>query len=190
MLKFNLAVLISMLLISFSRKRMQWDGKRSKYPITCRPFWMMTDAIKISKPVVRSVIYRMKPVYPINRFILLPERHQSKTLIYFNGGGACWNGATCLTSLTVPVTQTTRPAYNPSIENENNPEELGGILDFTRADNPLKDWNMVFIPSCTGDAHLGSKTKSMSILQESSIMVMPFSCSIAVLTTLWRCENG
>ena len=87
------------------------------------------------------------------------EGTKAETLIYFNGGGACWNGATCLTSLTIPVTQTTRPAYNPSIENENDPEELGGILDFTHPDNPLKDWNMVFIPYCTGDIHIGSKNE-------------------------------
>lgn len=80
-----------------------------------------------------------------------------QTIIYLNGGGACWNDATCLTSLTVPITPTTRPAYNPSVEDENNPALLGGIMDTTRADNPLKDWNMVFIPYCTGDAHIGSK---------------------------------
>jgi hypothetical protein len=30
------------------------------------------------------------------------------------------------------------------------------MFDFTRADNPFKDWNMVWIPYCTGDAHGGS----------------------------------
>lgn len=85
-----------------------------------------------------------------------------QTLIFFNGGGACWNDATCTTSLTVPVTTTTRPAYNPSMDFENVPYDVGsmpgvgGILDFDRSDNPLKDWNMVFIPYCTGDAHIGS----------------------------------
>ncbi len=82
-----------------------------------------------------------------------------QTLIFFNGGGACWNDATCTTSLTVPVSSTTRPAYNPSMDFENDPESVGGILDFARADNPLKDWNMVFIPYCTGDAHIGSNDK-------------------------------
>ncbi len=42
---------------------------------------------------------------------------------------------------------------------ENDPESVGGMLDFARADNPLKDWNMVFIPYCTGDAHIGSNDK-------------------------------
>lgn len=82
-----------------------------------------------------------------------------QTLVFFNGGGACWNDATCLTSLTVPVSPTTRPAYNPSMGFENDPEDVGGILDFARADNPLKDWNMVFIPYCTGDAHIGLNDK-------------------------------
>ncbi len=31
--------------------------------------------------------------------------------------------------LTVPVSSTTRPAYNPSMDFENDPESVGGILD-------------------------------------------------------------
>lgn len=94
-----------------------------------------------------------------------------QTLIFFNGGGACWNDTTCLTSLAVPVSPTTRPAYNPSIENENTPQELGGILDFTREDNPLKNWNMVFIPYCTGDVHIGSNTNSYKDAADNPIAV-------------------
>ncbi|MXS86269.1 hypothetical protein ABO04_10255 [Nitrosomonas sp. HPC101] len=78
---------------------------------------------------------------------------KDKTLIYFNGGGACWNSATCLTSLVVGE----RPVYNPDIEQENSPEIAGGIMDLTPGDNPVREWNIVFIPSCTGDAHLGSR---------------------------------
>jgi len=40
---------------------------------------------------------------------------------------------------------------------ENSPAEVGGIFDLTREDNPVRDWNMVFIPYCTGDVHIGSR---------------------------------
>lgn len=78
---------------------------------------------------------------------------KDKTLIYFNGGGACWNDATCLTSLVAGD----RPVYNPAIEQENSPAAVGGIMDLTREDNPVRDWNIVFIPYCTGDVHIGSR---------------------------------
>lgn len=87
-------------------------------------------------------------------FYFRKGKQQTNTLIYFNGGGACWNGATCLTSLVLGE----RPTYNPAIDHpENIPSEVGGILKRNKKDNPVKDWNMVFIPYCTGDAHIGSR---------------------------------
>lgn len=80
-------------------------------------------------------------------------KKKDKTLIYFNGGGACWNGSTCLTSLMVGD----RPTYNPAIEVENNPSQVGGILDLSHSDNPFREWSIIFIPYCTGDVHIGSK---------------------------------
>ncbi|MEY3122862.1 MAG: hypothetical protein RI993_1687 [Pseudomonadota bacterium] len=81
-------------------------------------------------------------------------KERGNTLIYFNGGGACWNDATCMTSLALGE----RPVYNPAIDHpENIPGSVGGILKQYKKDNPVRDWNMVFIPYCTGDAHIGSK---------------------------------
>jgi hypothetical protein len=34
---------------------------------------------------------------------------------------------------------------------------LSGIFDATSAENPFKDWNMVYVPYCTGDVHFGTK---------------------------------
>lgn len=78
-----------------------------------------------------------------------------KLATIFNGGGACWNGATCIDSLNpqVPV-----PAYVPSDElPHNDPTKAGGLLNLTHADNPYKDWSMVYLPYCTGDVHFGSQ---------------------------------
>ncbi|WP_300294648.1 hypothetical protein [Nitrosomonas sp.] len=43
------------------------------------------------------------PNQPFHFYYRKGKEGVAKTLIYFNGGGACWNGATCLTSLTIPV---------------------------------------------------------------------------------------
>lgn len=81
-------------------------------------------------------------------------KKKDKTLIYFAGGGACWNDVTCLTSLKLGE----RPVYNPAIDHQENvPSYVGGILDRNHESNPVKDWNMVFIPYCTGDVHIGSR---------------------------------
>lgn len=77
-----------------------------------------------------------------------------KLVVFFNGGGACWDDATCLTSLK----EGDRPTYNPSIHQANAPIGAGGIFDDDNEENPFKEWSKVFIPYCTGDTHVGSKT--------------------------------
>ena len=42
------------------------------------------------------------------------------------------------------------------------PAQEGGIFDFARADNPFRDYSFVYVPSCTGDAHLGDVTRKYS----------------------------
>jgi hypothetical protein len=71
-----------------------------------------------------------------------------KLMIYLEGGGACFNGTTC--------------AINPSSFNETSfgawKGAMGnaGIFDSTKTTNPVGDWNMVYVPFCTGDVHAGN----------------------------------
>lgn len=83
-------------------------------------------------------------------FYLKPGK-TDKLLVYFNGGGACWNYGTCA------ITPGGRPSYLPSTDAANNPNTMAGLLDVKNPDNPYKDWTMVFLPYCTGDIFLGSK---------------------------------
>jgi hypothetical protein len=71
-------------------------------------------------------------------------------MIYLEGGGACFNALTCL--------------QNSNHFDENDFATLtaqGAIMDapgiFGRSDpaNPVKDWNYVYVPYCTGDVHSG-----------------------------------
>jgi len=82
-------------------------------------------------------------------------------LIYFAGGGACWDAGTCVGSLLGPA-----PSYFPVILEtaqglEAASQDLlpvpgaGGILT-RRTDNPFASFAKVYVPYCTGDVHVGS----------------------------------
>ena len=70
-------------------------------------------------------------------------------VLFFNGGGACWNDFTC----TVENSSSTGAYWQ-------NPTGWGGILDLDNRHNPLIDASMVFVPYCTGDVHMGNTTLS------------------------------
>jgi hypothetical protein len=73
--------------------------------------------------------------------------------IYLNGGGACFNDLTC--------------ASNPSSFNEDDLFDLEdsqfGIFDFSRPENPIRDWSVMFVPYCTGDVHLGTRYQGVAL---------------------------
>jgi hypothetical protein len=76
-----------------------------------------------------------------------------KLLVYYNGGGSCWNSNTCVGSLDPHA----KPVYVPSATvDANKPALMGGILDVNNPKNPYADWSMLFISYCTGDVHVGS----------------------------------
>ncbi|MCA9635432.1 MAG: hypothetical protein KC420_05295 [Myxococcales bacterium] len=75
-------------------------------------------------------------------------------LIYLEPGGACWDYETCSGS-------TSLGAANPDgIPDAHMKKyaDLSPILRRDVEDNPARDWNLVFIPYCTGDVHTGNKT--------------------------------
>lgn len=69
-----------------------------------------------------------------------------KLVVYFQGGGACWNRENC--------DLTKSPTYVPTI-GAFHPSNNDGIFDFENGANPLRDYSFVFAPYCTGDIHLG-----------------------------------
>jgi hypothetical protein len=71
-------------------------------------------------------------------------------LVFFNGGGACWDYTTCYilnTAVHGPFGQAQFDALAAGFG--------GTILDRQLAGNPFADWNLVFVPYCTGDVHGG-----------------------------------
>jgi pimeloyl-ACP methyl ester carboxylesterase len=72
-------------------------------------------------------------------------------LIFFNGGGACWNSGTC------------DPRGNPTyrvtagVGSGNDPREYDGAFALENPENPFGNWSQVFVSYCTGDVHLGDR---------------------------------
>ena len=71
-----------------------------------------------------------------------------KLVIFFEGGGACFNGFTCLAN---------PGSFGlPDFNDWQWGAGWGGIFDITEEDNPVRDWSFVYVPYCTGDVHAGS----------------------------------
>lgn len=70
-------------------------------------------------------------------------------LVFFNGGGACWFGQAC--------DLTSQPNIHSPFADmpQNNPAAMGGIFDFNNSANPFVEFDMVYLPYCTGDVHIG-----------------------------------
>src|SRR5215207_6315235 len=72
----------------------------------------------------------------------------NKLLVYFQGGGACWDAATCAPG---------HGYYDGEVTLEDSPENYKfGIFELNNSENPFKDYSIVFVPSCTGDVHWGN----------------------------------
>jgi len=77
----------------------------------------------------------------------------NKVVMYYQGGGACWNALTC------GVVGTFDKEVDPNgSDNPNN--TTTGFGDLTNSNNPFKDWTIIFVSYCTGDIHFGDATAS------------------------------
>jgi len=76
------------------------------------------------------------------------EGSSDHLLIFFQGGGACWDGNTCGGGMT----------FDPATDEDQDSPAIRatGIFDLAHPDNPFRDYDMVYVTYCTGDVHLGS----------------------------------
>jgi hypothetical protein len=72
----------------------------------------------------------------------------ARLLVFFQGGGGCFNERTCAPGSSW---------FDDRISAGDDPRYNGGILDLNDARNPFREWSVVYIPSCTGDVHVGSR---------------------------------
>jgi hypothetical protein len=86
----------------------------------------------------------------------------SNVVVYLNGGGACWDGFTCL----VAMSATLGPYTEAQMQHD--APGTGGVLS-REPRNPYRDWNYVFIPYCTGDVHAGNNVVTYSFGTTTSV---------------------
>jgi hypothetical protein len=73
-------------------------------------------------------------------------------VIYLEGGGACFNAATCATN----------PASFDRADFDALVDQRGDAALFSpTTDNPVGSWNAVYVPYCTGDVHGGSSPNQL-----------------------------
>jgi hypothetical protein len=66
----------------------------------------------------------------------------NKVVMYYQGGGACWER--------IPVC---KDGADPVADDPDNASS--GFADLDNPDNPFRDWNIVFVTYCTCDVHFG-----------------------------------
>ncbi|MEL7045164.1 MAG: pectin acetylesterase-family hydrolase, partial [Pseudomonadota bacterium] len=90
-----------------------------------------------------------------------PER----LLLFFNGGGACWDATTC--------DPQGSPSYRVSAGpgSGNDPREYNGAFALDNPENPFRDWSQVFVSYCSGDVHLGDRASEYAREDGSSFTV-------------------
>lgn len=79
-------------------------------------------------------------------FTIIPRRNTENVLIFFFGGGACWDWTTCSSGMALNLTR--KP---PSQDWENGQ----GIFNHQDPKNPFREFTIVTVPYCTGDVYVG-----------------------------------
>jgi dienelactone hydrolase len=71
-----------------------------------------------------------------------------KLLVFFQGGGGCFDQRSCALGSTW---------FDDRVDASDDPRFAGGMLDLDNVQNPFSDWSIVYLPSCTGDVHTGTR---------------------------------
>jgi pectinacetylesterase len=87
-------------------------------------------------------------------FAVSPGTAADKLMVFLEGGGACFNELTCLTTPEA-FTSTNGKDWAQGTYTLATASDAG-LFDRTDPANPVKDWNFVYIPYCTGDIHAGN----------------------------------
>ena len=87
-------------------------------------------------------------------------------MIYFQGGGGCWNADTCR-----ETGEDFNGFYNAYISNADAPYWNGGVLNLNRPENPFYDYDIVYIPVCTGDVHWGDNVHTYTDAEEGDVTI-------------------
>ncbi len=81
-------------------------------------------------------------------FLVHKTDNTDDLVLFFDGGGACWNQLTC---------REDGGTFSDAADTLDSIPEGGlpGMFEFDNPLNPVADFNVVFIPYCTADIHVG-----------------------------------
>lgn len=128
------------------------------------------------------------------RFFVNRTPFTSKTVVMFEGGGACWDQAACKGG-------TQLDAVNPDgipanyMSDFNRQAHLGLVTPFTLRLNPLQavqtqSWNIVYVTYCTGDVHTGNKVAVYNNVDPANPMAYYHRGAVnAVAVANWMAQN-
>lgn len=80
-------------------------------------------------------------------------------VVYFEGGGACWDYSTCFVLNAATHGPVGRPQWEARAAQVN-----VGPFDRARATNPFRASTFVYVPYCTGDLHAGNNVATYTAL--------------------------
>ena len=89
-------------------------------------------------------------------------------VLYFEGGGACWNAATCYGLKTATHLTDT---YSKELLDEDLAPWRTTIFERSDAENPFKSAAYVYVPYCTGDLHAGTNVAEYNIGEAAPLSV-------------------
>jgi hypothetical protein len=74
------------------------------------------------------------------------NKKSDKVMLFMEGGGICFDPATCAIS-------------DPNVDYQLNEQwqTLDGLLDLANPRNPVRGWNVVYMPYCTSDLNAGTR---------------------------------
>jgi len=95
------------------------------------------------------------PGTPNDKFTFFVKGGKTNNLvIFFQGGGACWDPMNCIYVPTYTQYEQEQLAmFSDAMAGY-------GIFDQTKKNNPFKDWGFVYVPYCTGDLFWGANDAS------------------------------
>jgi Pectinacetylesterase len=84
----------------------------------------------------------------------------SDVLIYFEGGGACWNEFTCDSAMTASYFTSgyNEATFQAEATDTSYLSLPNGFFDRTASNNPFQGYSYVYLPYCSGDVFAGSAT--------------------------------
>lgn len=110
----------------------------------------------------------------------------NRILIALDGGGACWDAATCIGS---PLSG----GSTYTVELDETAEGLNqgrGLLDTSNEDNPYKNYTQIFVPYCSGDIHWGSKDTTYTLPGLPPITIRHRGSDNVLSVLHWLKTNG